>query len=183
MPKYTLAPPDVQDLVAQSRERTKTPELLKVNVAAVLAEGANLPPAACRLTSPALRAAGAADALLVLDAARFQDSSAAGRLAMVEHGLAGLLVVFRGDRPSLDSSGRLRLRKRPFDIHGVGYAEMLKRHRNQSVEHAALRQIRDKTAGLGPDDGGPSASASASAANGKPKAPKPTRPSDPRQSA
>ena len=168
MARFIPADAETNGIIHEVREKSH-PDLAKCSLACVLAtHDRPIPAAIVKPSSPAQRAAGLADGILVIDATRWGDTSAAGRVAIVAHGLASVAVVYRGDRPALDASGRPRIRRRPFDIEGVGYADVLKRHKSRSVEHAALLAIRDKTAGLGPDDG-PSLAIQPSKPTPKPK--------------
>jgi hypothetical protein len=145
MRTYQLAPAEVQALVAKSRAAAKRPELARITITTVMVEGAG-PCAVCRPTTPAQRAAGLADAILTIDANRWADTSEAGKLGIVEHGLCGIAIVLgKSGHLLLDGSGRPRLRRRAFDLVGIGFRQNLKRHGRRSPEHAALEQLRDAT--------------------------------------
>ena len=169
MARFTPADPETNTLVHQVREK-HFPGLAPASVACVMAE-ADRPMAAAsvRVSSPAQRSAGLADALLIVDAARFADASASGKQALIAHGLAGVLVITRGQHAALDAAGRPRLRKIPHDLPGLGHSSVLTIFRTRSVEHAAGLALRDSTRGIFDGDGPAGEAAKPSKPTPKPK--------------
>ena len=128
MARFIPADAETNGIIHEVREKSH-PDLAKCSLACVLAtHDRPIPAAIVKPSSPAQRAAGLADGILVIDATRWDDTSAAGRVAIVAHGLASVAPIFRGDRPALDASGRPRLRRRPHDIAGCGYGDVLRKY-------------------------------------------------------
>ena len=144
----TLAPAP-NDLAAnvEAIAARNHPALWNARIVAVLASGpSDLAPATAKPMNATAKAAGASDAILILDQARYEDSSQAGRAALVDHALASLQPVTRKGVPVVDGDGRPRLRRRAFTVAGVGFPEVLRRHKARSVENSNLLSIRDATA-------------------------------------
>lgn len=142
MARFTQVDAETNSIIHEVREKSH-PDMAKCSIVAILATADRpIPAAIVKPSSPAQRAAGLADGILVIDATRWGDTSAAGRVAIVAHGLASVAPIFRGDRVALDASGRPRLRRRPHDIAGCGYGEVLRKYGKRSVEHGALLAIR-----------------------------------------
>jgi hypothetical protein len=153
MARFVKATMDVADLVQKVRDRSY-PELAALNLASILAQSARLSgPAFVRPTSPAFRAAGLADVVLIFDEHVWEEANRAEREGIVDHGLASIEVLTRGDRPSIDSAGRVRVRRRPFDIPGIGWHAPWRRHRKASVEYRAAAAMRAATAAFFGDAG------------------------------
>jgi len=150
MLKYAAADNDIAAIVADVRQRWHAVSLADAHVAIVLVtSSAEVAPACIRPTSPAIRAGGGPDAILSLDATRWEATSAPGQVALVDHGLSG---VYAQRLPSnavrLDGASRPKLRKRTPDLgRDIGFAAVLRRHKSRSVENGRLLILRDATAG------------------------------------
>ncbi|HOO17769.1 MAG TPA: putative metallopeptidase [Phycisphaerae bacterium] len=141
--------------------RQHHPELLeaKVNIAFVLvhpkydAQGIPQGPALTRhghpvagrirLAKPADRLIGKYDALLEVDAFRWEKAlQAPSREALLDHKLSHLVLV-RDESGEIEThaDGRPKLRLRPDDWAVTGFAAVIDRHREAALEYQALELV------------------------------------------
>lgn len=82
------------------------------------------------------RASGSEDVRIVLDADEWETASKNRRTAILDHALAHLEVVRdkKSDKIKLDDVGRPRIRIRQHDFELGGFYDVVRRHKEQSVE-------------------------------------------------
>jgi hypothetical protein len=125
-------------------------DLRNASISPVLASGSKgLMPAVCRPSTPAQRAAGLADAALILDANRWEAATQAEKLTIQDHGLSTVEGVFRGDGPAMDAEGR----PGSSGIRPTWLASAMPRSSSGTMlDHSALAELKAKTGDIpGPD--------------------------------
>jgi hypothetical protein len=87
------------------------------------------------------RAAGSADARLLVDAEKWAGMNASQRTALLDHELTHLeLVKDEEGEVRTDDCGRPKLRVRPHDFELGGFEEVVSRHKQDAPESASFYQ-------------------------------------------
>jgi hypothetical protein len=145
VPRYELTPPDVSALLADIA-KAHYPALAPARFELLFAwSETSLPAVEVKPTTPLYRAAGSADAIVILDASRWEHASKAERRATLDHALAGVEIVFKGGAASTDSAGRPRLIRRSPDLAGIGFREVWKRNPKASLEATRAKDLVEKS--------------------------------------
>lgn len=112
-------------------------ELGRTNLQIIMVESdAPIPPIQVAIFSARARAAGSADAAIMIDQFEFEDWTPTQRRAAIDHSLASFRPVVRGGVCVVDSAKRPRLKRRPAELIVGGYLDVLKRWGVDSIEHA-----------------------------------------------
>jgi len=149
MPNYKVAPPEVLALLHDVAS-AHYPDLSRIRFEVLMAwSTSSLPPVEVKPTSPLNRAAGTADALVVVCAARWEEANEARQRATLDHALATIAPVFhRGGLLSTDSAGRPRLKRRYPDLVGIGFRHVWERNRGVAIEATRAVELRERAGQL-----------------------------------
>ena len=90
--------------------------------------------AVTRILSLKLRAHGLADAEILVDGELWKDMPGKSRIAMMDHELTHLDLVFKDNSLVRDSLGRPKLAMRMHDYHHGWFSEVVDRHGAASIE-------------------------------------------------
>lgn len=162
MPTYDAAPPEVEEYAADLRARfhgqldtcgvrihylmaraTRNEDGDRVGVAIKLHGVRAL--AKVKINGLADRAEGKADATITIDGDEWPDWSEERRIAVIDHELQHVEVVFERDSQTVwktDDLGRPVLRLRPHDFDVRGFDVIRARHGMASVEHEAVERLK-----------------------------------------
>lgn len=162
MPTYDAAPPEVEEYAADLRLKfhgqldacgvrihyimaraTRNEDGDRVGVAIKLHGVRAL--AKVKINGLADRAEGKADATITIDGDEWPDWSEERRIAVIDHELQHVEVVFERDSQTVwktDDLGRPVLRLRPHDFDVRGFDVIRARHGMASVEHEAVERLK-----------------------------------------
>lgn len=162
MPTYDAAPPEVEEYAADLRLKfhgqldacgvrihyimaraTRNEDGDRVGVAIKLHGVRAL--AKVKINGLADRAEGKADATITIDGDEWPDWSEERRIAVIDHELQHVEVVFERDSQTVwktDDLGRPVLRLRPHDFDVRGFDVIRAQHGMASVEHEAVERLK-----------------------------------------
>jgi hypothetical protein len=143
--RFEPTPPDVAVLLADIA-KAHYPALAPARFELLFAwSETSLPAVEVKTTMPIYRAAGVADALVVLDASRWEHASKAERRATLDHALASVEIVAKASGVSTDSAGRPRLVRRSPDLAGIGFRDVWRRNPKASIEATRAKDLIEKS--------------------------------------
>lgn len=97
--------------------------------------------ATVRVTSQKERVAGLADVMLVIDGDQWPDLPDAQRDALIDHELAHVVLVLSEGMPQTDDCFRPKLKSRPHDAQLGVFWDVVERHKQNSLEAVAYRDV------------------------------------------
>ena len=83
------------------------------------------------------------DALLQIDGYVWEELGDGPRRALLDHELTHLIVATKGEAVVVHADGRPKLVMRPDDWLLTGFADVVRRHKSNSLEARALRVLHD----------------------------------------
>lgn len=102
-------------------------------------------PAAAKISVTSLedRVRGIADAKITIDGGQWDHMAESRRMALLDHEITHLVLKFDEDGIKLDDIGRPQLKLRHHDWELTGFAEVVERHGEASVESAQFSRFQD----------------------------------------